>query len=85
MGKTTVLLVEDHEIIREGLRALLDTQQDIEVVGEASNGREGVSLARNMSPDVVVMDISMPELNGFEATRQINQAVPGTKVLVLSS
>jgi DNA-binding NarL/FixJ family response regulator len=85
MGKTTVLLVEDHEIIREGLRALLDTQQDIEVVGEASNGREGVSLARNISPDVVVMDISMPELNGFEATRQINQAVPGTKVLVLSS
>jgi DNA-binding NarL/FixJ family response regulator len=85
MQKISVLLVDDHEVVRAGIRALLSAEQDIQVIGEASTGHEGVSLARKMAPDVVVMDISMPELNGLEATRQIKQALPDTKVLVLSS
>ena len=85
MGKTTVLLVEDHEVVREGLRALLRTQADIEVVGEASDGCAAVTMAREMSPDVVVMDVSLPEQNGFRATLQIKRASKQTQVLVLSS
>ena len=85
MGKTTVLLVEDHEVVREGLRALLQTQADIEIVGEAPDGKAAVELAGRLSPDVVVMDISLPELNGLDATRQILRKAPNTKVLVLSS
>jgi DNA-binding NarL/FixJ family response regulator len=85
MGKTTVLLVEDHEVVREGLRALLQTQADIEIVGEAPDGKAAVELAGRLSPDVVVMDISLPELNGLDATRQILRKAPSTKVLVLSS
>jgi DNA-binding NarL/FixJ family response regulator len=73
MGKTTVLLVEDHEVVREGLRALLSTQSDIEVVGEASDGCAAVTMAREMAPDVVVMDVSLPEQNGFRATLQIGR------------
>jgi DNA-binding NarL/FixJ family response regulator len=83
--KITILLAEDHHVVREGLRALLQTQPDLEIVGEADNGSQAVELARNTSPEVVVVDISMPELNGLEATRQIKQALPETKVLVLSS
>lgn len=85
MQKITVLLAEDHQVVREGLRALLKTEQDIEIVGEAWNGNQAVELARKTTPDVVVMDISMPELNGLEATRQLKRTVPDTKVLVLSS
>jgi DNA-binding NarL/FixJ family response regulator len=85
MKRITVLLAEDHDIVREGLRALLELSGDFEVVGEASNGRQAVDLARKLRPSVVVMDIAMPVLNGFEATRQILLAAPGTKVLVLSA
>jgi DNA-binding NarL/FixJ family response regulator len=85
MGKISVLLVEDHSVVREGLRALLQTQPDIEVVGEAGDGLEAVKLARKIAPEVVVMDISMPVLNGLEASRQILRASPSTKILVLSS
>ncbi len=85
MHKIKVLLVDDHTVVRQGLRALLAAEQDIEVAGEAENGRQAVQLARDLSPDVVVMDIAMPVLNGLEATRQILRAAPGTKVLVLSS
>jgi DNA-binding NarL/FixJ family response regulator len=85
MQKITVLLAEDHQVVREGLRALLRAEQDIEIVAEAWNGWQAVELTRNKSPDVVVMDISMPELNGLEATRQIKRARPETKVLVLST
>ena len=85
MKRITVLLAEDHSIVREGLRALLDLGGEFEVVGEASTGREAVALVGKLRPDVVVMDIAMPELNGFEATRQILLASPGTKVLVLSA
>lgn len=85
MKVITVLLAEDHDIVREGLRALLELGGNFDVVGEASNGRQAVERARKLRPDVVVMDIAMPLLNGFEATRQILLASPGTKVLVLSA
>jgi DNA-binding NarL/FixJ family response regulator len=85
MKRITVLLAEDHSIVREGLRSLLELGSDFEVVGEAETGRQAVSLARKLHPTVVVMDIAMPMLNGFEATRQILHAAPDTKVLVLSA
>jgi DNA-binding NarL/FixJ family response regulator len=85
MQKITVLLVDDHQVVREGLRALLQAEQDIEIVGEACNGSQAIELASKTVPAVVVMDISMPELNGLDATRQIRRTVPDSKVLVLSS
>jgi len=85
MKKITVLLAEDHTIVREGLRALLNSEKDIEVVAEAENGRQAVELARKLSPAVVVMDIAMPLLNGLEATRQILRGTPSVKVLILSA
>lgn len=85
MNPITVLLAEDHMIVREGLRALLKLEVGIEVVGEAENGRQAVALASKLCPDVVVMDIAMPLLNGLEATRQILLSTPNTKVLVLSA
>lgn len=83
--RITVLLAEDHMIVREGLRKLLEAESDIEVVGEAATGRQAVEMTRKLRPAVVVMDIAMPLLNGLEATRQIRQAVPDTKVLILSA
>jgi DNA-binding NarL/FixJ family response regulator len=83
--RITVLLAEDHEIVREGLRKLLDAESDLEVVGEAATGRQAVVRTKQLHPDVVVMDIAMPLLNGLEATRQIRQALPDTKVLILSA
>jgi DNA-binding NarL/FixJ family response regulator len=85
MQKINVLLADDHTIVRQGFRALLQAEQDIAVVGEADNGRQAIGLARKLLPDVVVMDIAMPLLNGLEATRQIVKEVPSTKVIILSS
>lgn len=85
MKRISVILAEDHMIVREGLRALLKAEGDIEVVGEAGNGREAVKLTRALRPDVVVMDIAMPLLNGLEAIRQILRAAPATRVLILSA
>src|SRR6059058_5777466 len=85
MQKITVLLADDHTVVRQGLRALLAAEEDIEIVGEADNGRQAIQLVKKLLPDVVVMDIAMPVLNGLEATRQITRAVPTTKILVLSS
>ncbi len=85
MKQITVLLAEDHMIVREGLRALLEAEGDIAVVGEAGTGRQAVQLAKRLRPAVVVMDIAMPLLNGLEATRRILKAVPTTRVLILSA
>src|SRR6266404_5676088 len=79
-----ILVADDHEIVRRGLRALLDDQPNWEVVGEAVSGREAVDKAKQLMPDVAVIDITMPELNGFEATRQILKAAPQTEVLILT-
>lgn len=85
MQKITVLLADDHTIVRQGFRALLEAEEDIAIVGEAETGRQAVQLARKLRPDVVIMDIAMPLLNGLEATRQIIQDLPSTRVLILSS
>jgi len=79
-----VLLADDHRIVREGLRTLLEQEPDIEVVGEAEDGRKALGLVRRLQPDIVVMDMSMPNLNGADATRQIVRDFPGTRVLALS-
>lgn len=84
MTRLRVLLAEDHTIVREGLRALLDAQPDMEVVGEAADGREALEAAKTLGPDVVVMDISMPGLNGVRATEAIRHECPGTRVLALT-
>src|SRR6058998_519163 len=85
MQKITVILADDHTVVRQGLRALLEAEQDMSVVGEAENGRQAVQMTKRLQPDVVVMDIAMPLLNGLEATRQISKQVPSTRVLILSS
>jgi DNA-binding NarL/FixJ family response regulator len=79
-----ILLVDDHAIFREGLRSLIEKEADMTVVGEAGNGIEAIRLTRELSPDVVIMDISMPEMNGIEATKQIREARGDVKVLALS-
>lgn len=79
-----VILADDHTILREGLRALLEIQSQIKVIASVSNGREAVSKTRELKPDVVVMDIAMPELNGIDATGMICRDCPGTKVIILS-
>jgi DNA-binding NarL/FixJ family response regulator len=79
-----ILLVDDHEIIRKGLRSVVEARKDWEIVGEATTGREAVKKVEELKPDVVVMDISMPELNGLEAVRQIVKIAPRTEVLVLT-
>ena len=84
-ARIRVLLAEDHTVVREGLKGLLEAEGDIEVVGQAGTGRQGVALTKKIHPDVVVMDIAMPQMNGLEATRQILKAAPHTKVLILSA
>ena len=85
MKRITILLAEDHMIVREGLRKMLEIEDDLEVVGEAQDGRQAVALAKKLCPAVVLMDIAMPLLNGLEATRQMLKALPGAKVLILSA
>jgi DNA-binding NarL/FixJ family response regulator len=79
-----IILADDHQIVRHGLRSLLSSEPDMEVVGEADNGRAVVRLVQEKSPQVVIMDISMPDLNGIEATRQIVAESPGVKIIALS-
>jgi len=81
----TLLLADDHAVVREGLRSLLAQQADFRVVGEAANGREALALAMDQRPDIVLMDIAMPLLNGLDATRQLRAALPATLVLILSA
>src|SRR4029453_8533406 len=81
---TRILLVDDHELMREGLRSILAREEDVEIVGEASGGRDAVSLSRTLTPDVVVMDVGMKDLNGIDATRQIRCELPEVQVIALS-
>src|SRR5260370_38968331 len=84
MNKTRILQCDDHAVVRLGLKMTLGAQADMEIVGEAANGREAVELAEQLRPDVVVMDVAMPELNGIEATRRLVAANPHAKVIALS-
>ncbi len=83
--KTKILIADDHAMLREGMRNLLEQEKDFELVGEATNGEEAVKLAKELKPDIVIMDIVMPKLNGMEATKQIKQACPLTSLLILTA
>jgi len=85
MKPITILLADDHTIVREGFRNMFEMEPDLEVVGEAQDGRQAVALALKLQPDLVLMDIAMPRLNGLEATRQLKKALPATRVLILSA
>ena len=79
-----ILLADDHKIVRDGLRALLEREQDLDVLAEAADGQEAVEMARELQPDIVIMDVGMPQLNGIDATKELVEAMPGMKVLALS-
>jgi NarL family two-component system response regulator LiaR len=85
MPKITILLAEDHVVVRESIRQLLEREAGFEVIGEASDGEEAVDMARRLKPDVIIMDISMPNLNGIEATRQIKALHPPAAILILTA
>jgi DNA-binding NarL/FixJ family response regulator len=82
--KIRILLADDHAVVRRGFGHILSAQSDMEIVGEAGNGREAVEQAEELKPDIVVMDVSMPELNGIEATRRLAKSLPRTRILALS-
>ncbi len=83
--KIRILIADDHAIVRKGIRALLSTEPDIDVIGEAGNGAEAVALAQKLTPDVILMDLVMPKMDGIEATQQISAHQPGARILVLTS
>lgn len=85
MKPITILLVEDHEIVRDGLAALLKMEADIKIIGQAADGHQAVTKFSELRPDIVVMDIAMPQLNGLEAARQILKGTPGSKIILLSA
>jgi NarL family two-component system response regulator LiaR len=85
MDSISVLIVDDHDVVRQGLQTFLDLMDDIEVVGQANNGVEAIAQTSRLGPDIVLMDLMMPEMDGIEATRQIGSKNPSTKVIVLSS
>jgi DNA-binding NarL/FixJ family response regulator len=84
MKRIRILLADDHAVVRQGFKMILAAQADMEILGEAANGREAVELAEKLRPDIVVMDVAMPELNGIEAARRLGQSVPHARVLALS-
>ncbi len=84
MSKISVLLVEDHHVVRKGISYLLSLEEDIDIAGEAEDGNEGIKMAKELCPDVVILDITMPNLNGIDAVRRIKRSVPNTKVIILT-
>ena len=84
MNRIRILLADDHAVVRQGFRAILAQQPDMVIVGEAGNGREVMALAQETAPDVIVMDVAMPELNGMEATRRLSASLPKARILALS-
>src|SRR5271165_641090 len=82
--KIRILLADDHTILRAGLKMMLNAQPDMEVVGEAQDGRQALQEAQRLHPDIILMDITMPDMNGIEATRQIKKLIPEVKVLILT-
>lgn len=84
MNEIRILIADDHDVVRRGLRSLIESQANWRVTGEAANGREAVQMAKQLKPDVAVLDITMPELSGLEATRQIMKALPRTEIIILS-
>ena len=84
MSAIRVLLVDDHQVVREGLKRMLELDKDIQVVGEAVNGEDGITQAERLSPDVILMDIKMPDMDGITATRQLKQKMPDVKVIMLT-
>jgi DNA-binding NarL/FixJ family response regulator len=84
MKRIRIMLVDDHAVVRQGFKMILSAQNDMEIVGEAGNGREAVEQAEQLRPDIVVMDVAMPELNGIEATRRLAASMPHTRVIALS-
>ena len=85
MKKITIFVADDHALMRVGLRSMLGDEPDMEIVGEAANGKDAVRAVRSLRPDVVIMDLMMPKLNGADATREILQALPDTRIIILSS
>jgi len=85
MGKIKILLAEDHIVVRQGIRGIIESQDDMEVVGEAGDGEEAVQLVTQVEPDIVLMDIAMPRVNGIEATRRIKESYPSVAVLILTA
>ncbi len=84
MSNISVLLVEDHHVVRKGISYLLSLEKDIDIAGEAEDGNEGIKMAKELCPDVVILDITMPNLNGIDAVRRIKKSVPNTKVIILT-
>lgn len=84
MSRARILIVDDHEIFRRGLRSLLESRPEFEILGEAADGLQAIEKATQLKPDLIVMDVSMPQLDGLQATRQIRKKLPHTKILILS-